>query len=144
MAELEPDPQAIATAQALLNQYICIEATNTFPDLDPKEVKRAILLLVGLADYCNLGVCADNSAQGFIALQAYLEALGYEVPFDLGAVPEKDEPVYIKFNARNSTYYLDRYTGAYRGVLVSCLADDYEQINGTYGHLPLDLFAIVD
>jgi hypothetical protein len=142
MAELAPDLQTIEAAQKLLNQYICTDATTTALELDKSGVRQAILLLVGLSDYCNVGICADNSSQGFAALQEYLVAFDYEVPFELDAVPEKDEPVYIKFNAHNSTYYLDRYTGAYRGVLVSCLADQHEQINGTYGHLPLDLFSL--
>jgi hypothetical protein len=142
MTEFAPDLQTIEAAQKLLNQYICTEAITTALELDKDGVQQAILLLVGLSDYCNVGICADNSRQGFAALQEYLVALDYEVPFALDEVPEKDEPVYIKFNARNSTYYLDRYTGVYRGVLVSCLADAHEQINGTYGHLPLDLFAI--
>ncbi len=37
------------------------------------------------------------------------------------------------------SYYLDQYTGEYRGVLVSCQSED-DLIAGTYGHFPLDLF----
>ncbi|AFY70153.1 protein of unknown function DUF1824 [Thalassoporum mexicanum PCC 7367] len=136
----EPTPEPIAAAQALLNQYVCTEPEIAALDIDQNEVRQATLLLVSFADYCNIGICADNSHQGFRALREYLLALDYEVPFVLEEIPEKNEPVYIKFNARNSTYYQERYTGAYRGVLISCLSDQHEQINGTYGHLPLALF----
>ncbi|MGL5508894.1 MAG: DUF1824 family protein [Microcoleaceae cyanobacterium] len=48
--------------------------------------------------------------------------------------------MYIKFNGMKQTYHLDSYQGEYRGVLVSCQSSDPQMVNGTYGHLPLDLF----
>ncbi|NES92001.1 DUF1824 family protein, partial [Okeania sp. SIO2B9] len=38
------------------------------------------------------------------------------------------------------SYHLESYIGEYRGVLVSCQSAEDTGINGTYGHLPLDLF----
>jgi len=32
------------------------------------------------------------------------------------------------------------YSGKYRGVLISIFANHNQQIEGAYGHLPLDLF----
>nr|WP_272943257.1 DUF1824 family protein [Spirulina subsalsa] len=46
----------------------------------------------------------------------------------------------MKFNTGKMSHYAESYTGAYRGVLVACQAEN-EQVNGIYGHLPLDLFA---
>jgi len=58
-------------------------------------------------------------------------------------LPE-DQPelgaVYIKYNTQRQASYLDSYTGTYRGVLVSCQSEN-DQLVGTYGHFPLDLFS---
>ena len=105
-------------------------------------VRQALLMIADLSDYQNLGVCADTAEQGFSALASYLEALGYKVTLDRALSPSVAGAVYLKFNTKRESYYLDSYTGQYRGVLVSCQSSDYEEINGTYGHLPLDLFAI--
>jgi hypothetical protein len=51
-----------------------------------------------------------------------------------------DGAIYLKFNTQKKTYYLDSYTGSYRGVLVSCQSEN-DTLVGTYGHFPLDLFA---
>jgi hypothetical protein len=51
-----------------------------------------------------------------------------------------DGAIYIKFNGMKQTYHLDSYQGEYRGVLVSCQSSDPQMVNGTYGHLPLNLF----
>ena len=104
-------------------------------------VRQALLVIADLSDYQNLGVCADTAEQGFSALASYLEALGYKVTLDR-ALTSVAGAVYLKFNTKRESYYLDSYTGQYRGVLVSCQSSDYEEINGTYGHFPLDLFAV--
>jgi hypothetical protein len=40
---------------------------------------------------------------------------------------------------QKDSFYIDAYTGSYRGVLVACQSDN-EELQGTYGHFPLDLF----
>lgn len=108
-------------------------------------IRQALLLLTSKSDYQNLGICADSVAQGFLALETYLKALGYEAILDRRAdVTSFIGPVYIKFNTQKQSYYLDSYIGKYRGVLVSCQSSQDESINGTYGHLPLDLFVLVE
>lgn len=132
------DHLTIESAQTLLASFNCQESTiqsTSQPDL----IAQALLLLTSLSDYHNLGICADTAAQGLSALQSYLSALGEEVTINSDITAFKDA-VYIKFNGQNQKYYLDSYTGKYRGVLVSCQSSRYESINGTYGYLPLDLF----
>ena len=74
------------------------------------------------------------------ALQEYLTALEYEIKdVNFEQVSPIDTPVYIKFSTKQMGFYQDNYTGDYRGVLVSCQAED-DLIAGVYGHLPLDLF----
>ncbi len=103
-------------------------------------IRQALLLLTSKCDYQNLGICADSTAQGFLALETYLRALGYEATLERADISSLVGPVYIKFNTQRESCYLDSYTGKYRGVLVSCQSSQDESINGTYGHLPLELF----
>jgi len=88
-----------------------------------------------------LGVCASSLQEGFSALTPYLEAIGYNPATLEDSGFEFEGPVYIKFNGKRESYHADSYTGEYRGVLVSCQSEDGEGVNGTYGHLPLDLFS---
>ncbi|MGL5033413.1 MAG: DUF1824 family protein, partial [Microcystaceae cyanobacterium] len=54
--------------------------------------------------------------------------------------PEIEGPVYLKFNTKKMSHYLDTYDGSYRGVLISCQMED-DNLTGTYGYFPLNLFA---
>jgi len=105
-----------------------------------EQLRSHLIHITSLADHHNFGVCADRGTEGFTALAHYLSALGYPVPFNLVQLPVIDEPVYIKFNGQTLGHYHDSYTGEYRGVLISCLSSDYDQLNGTFGYFPLNLF----
>jgi Domain of unknown function (DUF1824) len=126
-------------ALKLLRSFSCSNNQNPLTANEKNELRQALLLIVPLSDWQNLGICADNSQQGLVALAAYLERLGYPVNFALESTPSIDEPVYLKFNSQKMSYYIDTYNGEYRGVLVACQGED-DRINGTYGHFPLDLF----
>jgi hypothetical protein len=123
----------------LLSTYSCSQSTTSISDSEKEQLRQALLLIVDLSEWQNLGICADNSTQGFAALSSYLKAFGYQSDFNTESVNSLDEPVYIKFNSQRMTHYLDSYSGEYRGVLVACQAED-DRISGTYGHFPLDLF----
>ena len=131
----------VEEAQKILSRFSRVDIQ---PVLESEKalIRQAILLLTSKSDDQNLGICADSATQGFLALETYLQALGYEITLDQVDITSSAGPVYIKFNTQKETYYLDSYTGKYRGVLVSCQSSD-ELINGTYGHLPLDLFLSV-
>ncbi|MFM8309329.1 MAG: DUF1824 family protein [Microcystis aeruginosa] len=107
---------------------------------EEEALRQAILLVNQGSESINLGICADNDEEGFKALKSYLKALGYTLP---NSLPE-DQPelgaVYIKYNTQRQASYLDSYTGTYRGVLISCQSEN-DQLVGTYGHFPLDLFS---
>ena len=126
-------------ALKILKLYSCVQVTNTELLAEPEQLRQALLLITSLSQSENLGVCADNSQQGFTALASYLKALGYQSNFEQVNVSQSSEPVYLKFNTQKMSYYLDKYIGSYRGVLVSCQSED-DKIVGTYGHFPLDLF----
>lgn len=134
-----PTNLTVEEAQKILKDFSCIESKSVAAS-EKALIRQALLLLTSFSDYQNLGICADSATEGFLAMEAYLKALGYKAPLNNADIPKFEGSVYIKFNTQRMSYYLDSYTGKYRGVLVSCQSSEYESINGTYGHLPLDLF----
>ena len=131
----------VASARELLGSFSCEEGTVESAS-EKALIRQALLLLADYSDYINLGICADTPTDGLSALASYLKALGNEITIDSALRASVFGSVYIKFNGQNQKYYLDSYTGKYRGVLVSCQSSRDESINGTYGYLPLDLFVM--
>lgn len=129
----------LAQAQTTLRAFTCVNEPTSEPTPSPNLalVREALLQVTRHSDYQLLGVCADTFEKGIIALQSYLKALGYPSEINLNGMPGS---VYIKFNGKVGSCYLDSYTGIYRGVLVSCQSQLPEGVNETYGHLPLSLF----
>lgn len=111
-------------------------------EAEKEVIRQALLLLVNLSDHQNIGICANSLREGLITLANYLKALSYSVPFNLadGDPVSGDRGVYIKFSTQRMTYYHEPYVGSERGVLVACQSFVDDEVNGTYGHLPLDLF----
>ncbi|HLO49117.1 MAG TPA: DUF1824 family protein [Kamptonema sp.] len=132
----------VEDAQRIIQDFTCLDMKSVESDLEKSVLRRALLLLASLSDYQMLGVCAASTAEGFLALETYLKALGYNANLDY-AIASVTGPVYIKFNTLKGSYYVDGYNGTYRGVLVSCQSSEAGGVNGTYGHLPLDLFVEV-
>lgn len=135
-----PNNLTIEEAQKILGNFSCMDTTSVESESEKALLRQALLLITSETDYQNLGICADSAAEGFLALETYLQALGYKTNLDRSDITSFVGSVYIKFNTQSESYYLDSYTGKYRGVLVSCQSSSDESINGTYGHLPLDLF----
>ena len=129
----------ISEAQQLLESFNCIENKSVSSESEKALICQALLLLTKYSDYQILGICADSTSQGLIALQSYAMALGYEPNLNLSTV---DGSVYIKFNPNTGLCYVDSYTGTHRGVLVSFQSSEVGEINEMYGHLPLDLFIV--
>jgi hypothetical protein len=125
-------------AQKLLKNYDCTSSKPTASAANKDLLRQALLLVTSHSDYQILGICADTVTEGILALESYLQALGYEEIINL---PASDGSVYIKFNPKTGLSYLDSYTGNHRGVLVSCQSAYADGINEMYGHLPLDLFS---
>lgn len=140
MNELNPTNLTVEQAEKILREYSCTNTKLVESDSEKVLLRQALQLIADLADYLNFGICAETTEQGFLALQKYLNGLGYNVPLDTQKSQEIPGSVYIKFNTNKQSFYLDSYNGNYRGVLVSCQSSAREDISGTYGHLPLDLF----
>jgi hypothetical protein len=128
---------SIEAAQRILAPFNCKQPKSVNSEEEKALVRQALLLLTRMSDYQILGICADNLAQGLLALETYSQSLGYEATLDSPAI---EGSVYIKFNPKTGLCYLDSYAGHHRGVLVSCQSAYDEGINEMYGHLPLDLF----
>lgn len=125
----------VEEAQKVLKDFNCIDKSVTA--LEKVLIREALLLITSRSDYQILGICADTSDEGLLALKTYSESLGYKTNFDLTPV---EGSVYIKFNPQTGLCYLDSYSGKHRGVLVSCQSSQDNSINEMYGHLPIDLF----
>jgi hypothetical protein len=145
----------IDSAQAILMEMG--DWTEIADSIEIRDRLRASLLfLKSHSDYQIFGICAENLALGWQALNAYAIAFGYEFPRDAFesyfakfASISEDGGVYLKFNPKklleqdtSQLVHIDSYMGKYRGVLVSYHSSFGEDYNGTHGHFPLDLFMI--
>lgn len=134
---------SIDQALNILKQYSCLETKEINSPEDKEDLQKALMLIVKLSDRQNIGICADNQTQALIALTNYLNTFGYQFnqsSFNLDKDTEK--PVYIKFNTLKESFFIDDYEGNYRGVLITIFSENIEQIIGTYGYLPLNLFSL--
>jgi len=129
----------IESALKILQEYSCIEQKKVNSEAEKTQLQEAILLVIKESDSYNLGICADNSSVAINSLNLYLKAFGQEINANYQADNNINETVYLKFKIIDKSYYLDSYNGDYRGVLISCQAEN-DKITGTYGHFPLDLF----
>ena len=129
----------LTEALFLLKQYSGLTPKIPHSEAEKKDLRAALKLVVNLADAENFGICAVNSQEAFIVLHSYLTALGYDfhLPVDLNC---HDYPVYLKFSTERMSYHISSYDGEYRGVLITIFAQNQDEIVGTYGYLPLQLF----
>ena len=107
-------------------------------ELSQESIYEALTLVLDGSEYQLIGICAENYAEGALALQQYLAAFGYEVT---PTFRDPGQPIYIKYNSKTEACYSKPYDGDHRGVIVSCQSSYDEEVNETFGHLPLDLFA---
>ena len=138
----------VKEAVSLLKKYSCNSVATIDSTMEREQVRQGLLLVTSLSEWENFGICADNKKQGVMALESYLQALGYKSKLESynsqdireqKAEETENSAVYIKFNTQKLSYYIDSYIGEYRGVLVAIQGED-DQIVGTYGYFPLDLF----
>ena len=129
----------LSEAICLLKQYSSIEPKSVDSETEKQQLCSAVKLLVSLADAQNFGICASNASEALNTLADYLQALGYD--FDCSGNPSDDpNPVYLKFSTERMSYRINGYDGQYRGVLITIFSEHQDEIVGTYGHLPIDLF----
>ena len=93
------------TALKLLKEYSCIQIKPAESETEKENLRQAIKLITSLSEYENIGICADNYQQGFLALSSYLKFLGYEANLNVDSLPKGEDSVYIKFNTQKMNYY---------------------------------------
>ncbi|MDJ0661596.1 MAG: DUF1824 family protein [Crocosphaera sp.] len=130
---------SVDDALKTLKDYSCLQIKIVDFEADKHKLRQAIQIVSSLCETENIGICADNFQEGFTTLKSYLKALELCENVEKLTTAPKQTPVYIKFNTDTMSYYVDHYTGSYRGVLISCQSDNHNLV-GTYGHFPLNLF----
>jgi len=139
MTVTDSNPIDYKALRKRLAQFSCLEMPPELSETEKVEIRDALKAFNEAADYETLGVCADTLAIAQTALESYVAVFSRPVQLALEA---RNGPVFLKFNTLKGAWYLDGYTGASRGVLVSFHASEPEVdlINGTYGPFPFDLF----
>lgn len=127
-------------ALTILKEYSGLKMKNVNNAQEKQELITALLSIVNLSDDQNLGICANNQQEAFNTLTDYLTALNCQFEIKNQGNINENEPVYLKFSTERKSYTIENYTGEYRGVLITIFADQNQEIEGTYGHLPLNLF----
>ncbi|MGB7084162.1 MAG: DUF1824 family protein [Phormidesmis sp.] len=131
-----------AKLKAVRQQLVAISLIHAPADLSDEQqqaVRSALLWLNDISEYQTLGICAESLAEAKAALKDYVAALSQPISVD---IPEREGVVFLKFNTLKNAWYLDGYVGDSRGVLVTYHTPEPEldEVNGTYGPFPLDLF----
>jgi hypothetical protein len=137
------DAELAAKLRAVRQQLIKISLSQKPADLSDEQkqsVREALLWLNEISEYQTLGICADDLTAAKRALMGYVAALSLPIKVDIA---ERAGAVFLKFNTLKNAWYLDSYSGDSRGVLVTYHTSEAEldEVNGTYGPFPLDLFA---
>ncbi|NJL88312.1 MAG: DUF1824 family protein [Leptolyngbyaceae cyanobacterium SM1_1_3] len=137
MTSADLNAQDVQAIRKDLARFSRLQVPPVLSEAESAKVRQALDQLNQASDYQTLGICADTLAAAKAAMESYLRALGVEVTLSL---PEKSEAVYLKFNTLKGLWYLDDYGGSSRGVLITYHASELDEVNGTYGPLPLTLF----
>lgn len=134
-----PTEKLKAVRKALIRLSLAQTPTE-LSDAEKQSVRGALLWLNEVSEYQTLGICADSLASAETALKGYVAALSAPINVDLPT--EQTGAVFLKFNTLKNAWYLDGYSGESRGVLVTyhTTEEEMDDVNGTYGPFPLDLF----
>jgi len=133
----------LKTIRKQLIQISLVHTPSELTEAQKQEVRDSLLWLNEQSEYQTLGICADSLSDAETALKGYVGALSQPIQVDLPYNgPQKTGAVYLKFNTLKNAWYLDSYNGDSRGVLVTYHATEPEldEVNGTYGPFPLNLF----
>ncbi len=131
--------QQFTIIDTALDASTLVSSVKNLPaKLSRELIYEALTLVLNGSEYQLIGICAENHAEGTLALQQYLIAFGYEIE---PTVADPGQSIYIKYNSKTEGCYSKPYDGDHRGVIISCQSSYDDEVNETFGHLPLDLFA---
>lgn len=131
--------QQFTIIDTAMNASTSLSSVKNLPaELSRESIYEALTLVLDGSEYQLIGICAENYEEGTLALEQYLAAFGYEIK---PTFVDQGQPIYIKYNSKTEGCYSKSYDGSHRGVIVSCQSSYDDDVNETFGHLPLDLFA---
>lgn len=135
----DPTAKLKAVRQQLM-QFSLSQTPADVSDDQKQSIRDALRWLNDISEYQTLGICADSIAEAESALKGYVAALSQPINVDLPT--EQTGTVFLKFNTLKNAWYLDGYSGDSRGVLVTyhTTEEGMDDVNGTYGPFPFDLF----
>jgi hypothetical protein len=70
-------------ALKILKKYSCSENKTVNSEAEKEQLRQALLLIISLSEWENIGICASNEREGFTALKSYLQAFGYDNDFKI-------------------------------------------------------------
>ena len=139
----DPSPSETLTKLKEIRKHLVgLTLIHTPAELSAEQkqtVREYLLWLNEHSEYQTLGICASTLPEAETSLKSYIAALSQPIQVD---IPPQDGAVFLKFNTLKNAWYLDGYTGDSRGVLITYHTSEPEldDVNGTYGPFPLDLF----
>jgi len=142
-AAAESSAAEIATQLKAIRKHLIeislVHKPAELSDEQRQTVRSQLLWLNEQSEYQTLGICANTLAEAEAALKGYVAAIAQPIQVD---IPPREGAVFLKFNTLKNAWYADGYSGDSRGVLVTYHTSDLdlEDVNGTYGPFPLDLF----
>ena len=144
LAEALAIADPIAKLKAVRQQLVMLSMVHKPTNLSAtqaEDIRSALLWLNEMSEYQTLGICAGALPDAEVALKGYIAALSQPINVD---IPTQEGAVFLKFNTLKNAWYLDGYSGESRGVLVTYHTSepDLDDVNGTYGPFPLDLFSV--
>lgn len=140
---VEPSPVELAAKLKSIRKELVevslLHKPAELSDAQKLSIRESLLWLNENSEYQTLGICASSIKEAEAALKGYVAALSQPINVD---IPAQEGAVFLKFNTLKNAWYLDGYAGDSRGVLVTYHTSEPEldDVNGTYGPFPLDLF----
>jgi hypothetical protein len=108
-----------------------------------QQLKQELVQALARCQWFTVGVMAPGEAEALAALRALESALGWSALAAASepAVIAAGHSVFLKGNQRTGTYLLRQEDGLGEGLLITGHHHEDASVEGTWGPLPLDLFA---
>ncbi|MCX5953606.1 MAG: DUF1824 family protein [Cyanobacteria bacterium] len=147
---MAPTPSPAALGQETAGETLNLDrlrGLRTAPTLSleqRQQLKRELAQALARCQWFTVGVMAPGEAEALAALRAL------ELAQDWSALAAASEPVvavapghsvFLKGNQRTGTYLLRQEDGLGEGLLITGHHSEDPSVEGTWGPLPLDLFA---
>ena len=146
---LAPTPPSPALAQEPADETLTLErlrGLRTAPTLglaQRQQLKQELVQALARCQWFTLGVMAPGEAEALAALRGLESGLGWSrlaAASDAAAIAP-GHTVFLKGNQRTGTYLLRQEDGLGEGLLITGHHPEDPSVEGTWGPLPLDLFA---